>query len=97
MGNTIFYIIKILAAYLSQYILYLLYNQQHCFQPRFVLYPLDLYNDSAHCALHHFKKQHLYDEIEAEVCLYLNSNADILPNLWEPILDSACVLRYHET
>ena len=35
---------------------------------RCVLYPLDLYNDSAHYALTVFKKQFLYDEIEAEVC-----------------------------
>lgn len=34
---------------------------------RYVLYPLDLYNDSAHYALTVFKKQFLYDEIEAEV------------------------------
>ena len=34
-----------------------------------VLYPLDLYNDSAHYALTVFKKQFLYDEIEAEVNL----------------------------
>lgn len=40
---------------------------------RYVLYPLDLYNDSAYYALTKFKKQFLYDEIEAEVssfCLY---------------------------
>lgn len=34
---------------------------------RYVLYPLDLYNDSAHYAMTVFKKQYLYDEIEAEV------------------------------
>ena len=34
---------------------------------RYVLYPLDLYNDSAQYALTKFKKQFLYDEIEAEV------------------------------
>ena len=33
----------------------------------YVLYPLDLYNDSADCALYYFKKQFLYDELEAEV------------------------------
>ena len=33
----------------------------------YILYPLDLYNDTAHYALHHFKKQFLYDEVEAEV------------------------------
>ncbi|EQB77238.1 cytoplasmic FMR1-interacting protein 2 [Camelus ferus] len=32
----------------------------------YVLYPLDLYNDSAYYALTKFKKQFLYDEIEAE-------------------------------
>ncbi|KAF3834823.1 hypothetical protein F7725_027381 [Dissostichus mawsoni] len=35
----------------------------------YVLYPLDLYNDSANYALTKFKKQFLYDEIEAEVNL----------------------------
>jgi len=35
----------------------------------FVLYPLDLYSDSAHYALTRFKKQFLYDEVEAEVNL----------------------------
>ncbi|XP_046702615.1 cytoplasmic FMR1-interacting protein 1 homolog [Silurus meridionalis] len=35
----------------------------------YVLYSLDLYNDSAHYALTKFKKQFLYDEIEAEVNL----------------------------
>lgn len=35
----------------------------------YILYPLDLYSDSAHYALHHFKRQFLYDEIEAEVNL----------------------------
>ncbi|XP_038601625.1 cytoplasmic FMR1-interacting protein 1-like [Tachyglossus aculeatus] len=35
----------------------------------YVLYSLDLYNDSAHYALTRFKKQFLYDEIEAEVNL----------------------------
>ncbi|KPM03538.1 hypothetical protein QR98_0019710 [Sarcoptes scabiei] len=34
-----------------------------------ILYPLDLYNDSAHYALTKFKKQFLYDEVEAEVNL----------------------------
>ena len=34
-----------------------------------LLYPLDLYNDSAHYALNVFKKKFLYDEIEAEVNL----------------------------
>ena len=38
-----------------------------CF--RYILYPLDLYNDSAHYGLHQFKKQFLYDEVEAEVNL----------------------------
>ena len=35
----------------------------------YILYPLDLYSDSAHYALHHFGRQFLYDEIEAEVNL----------------------------
>lgn len=34
-----------------------------------ILYPLDLYNDSAHCALTKFCKQFLYDEVEAELNL----------------------------
>ncbi len=33
------------------------------------MYPLDLYNDSAHYALTVFRKQYLYDEVEAEVNL----------------------------
>ena len=33
----------------------------------YILYPLDLYSDSGHYALHHFRKQFLYDEVEAEV------------------------------
>lgn len=35
----------------------------------YILYPLDLYNDSAHYALTKFHKQFLYDEVEAEVNL----------------------------
>ncbi|KAG6463828.1 hypothetical protein O3G_MSEX014088, partial [Manduca sexta] len=35
----------------------------------YVLYPLDLYNDSAQYALTVFRKQFLYDEVEAEVNL----------------------------
>ena len=35
----------------------------------YILFPLDLYNDSANYALSVFKKQFLYDEIEAEVSL----------------------------
>ena len=34
-----------------------------------VLYPMDLYNDAAQYALTKFKRQHLYDEIEAELSL----------------------------
>lgn len=41
------------------------------FFARYVLYPLDLYNDSAYYALTKFKKQFLYDEIEAEVSFFL--------------------------
>ena len=33
------------------------------------MYPLDLYNDSANYALTVFRKQFLYDEVEAEVNL----------------------------
>lgn len=58
------------------------------FVPRYVLYPLDLYNDSAYYALTKFKKQFLYDEIEAEASDMLLpspkilglSNTDRLPN-----------------
>ena len=39
--------------------------------PRYVFFPLDLYNDSAQYALAVFKKQYLYDEIEAEVHVLL--------------------------
>ncbi|KAK7504118.1 hypothetical protein BaRGS_00004422, partial [Batillaria attramentaria] len=35
----------------------------------YILYPLDLYNDSAQYALLRFRRQFLYDEIEAEVNL----------------------------
>ena len=45
---------------------------------RYVLMPLDLYNDSADYALNVFKKRFLYDEVEAEVIIfslqYLKSN-----------------------
>lgn len=44
-----------------------------CITFRYVLYPLDLYNDSAHYALITFKKQFLYDEIEAEVSASLTT------------------------
>ncbi len=44
----------------------LIYNN-HSSPSRYVLYPLDLYNDSGYYALTKFKKQFLYDEIEAEV------------------------------
>ena len=37
----------------------------------YILYPLDLYSDSGHYALHHFRKQFLYDEVEAEVSVEL--------------------------
>ena len=43
-----------------------------CF--RYVLYPLDLYNDSAVYALTHFHQQYLYDECEAEVFIFLTVN-----------------------
>lgn len=35
---------------------------------RYILYPLDLYNDSAQYAIMKFHRQFLYDEVEAEVC-----------------------------
>lgn len=35
----------------------------------YIMYPMDLYNDSANRALHHLNSQYLYDEIEAEVNL----------------------------
>ncbi|EDQ89698.1 uncharacterized protein MONBRDRAFT_32353 [Monosiga brevicollis MX1] len=35
----------------------------------YILFPLDLYNDAANFALEHFKKQFLYDEVEAEADL----------------------------
>jgi len=38
-----------------------------CHVCRNILYLLDLYNDSAECALRRFNKQFLYDEVEAEV------------------------------
>ena len=34
---------------------------------RYLLFPMDLYNDSAECALTHFKQRYLYEELEAEV------------------------------
>lgn len=40
---------------------------------RFVLYPIDLYNDSANFALTQFQKQFLYDEVEAEVSRQLSA------------------------
>lgn len=39
------------------------------FMVEYLLYPLDLYNDSARYALTVFKQQFLYDEVEAEVNL----------------------------
>lgn len=45
-------------------------NNCHSPSSRYVLYPLDLYNDSGYYALTKFKKQFLYDEIEAEVTSY---------------------------
>lgn len=47
-----------------------LYYNCHSPSHRYVLYPLDLYNDSGYYALTKFKKQFLYDEIEAEVRFY---------------------------
>lgn len=45
------------------------YMFSHFDSRRCVLYTLDLYNDSAHFALTAFRKQYLYDEVEAEVNL----------------------------
>ena len=41
---------------------------------RYILYPLDLYNDSAHYALTLFHQQFLYDEVEAEVSGFRSRN-----------------------
>lgn len=49
--------------------LYSIMQQSLVLSHRCVLYPLDLYNDSAYYALTQFRKQFLYDEIEAEVNL----------------------------
>ena len=46
----------------------------------YALYPLDLYNDAAHCALHKFQKQFLYDEVIAGSSL-------------DPVLIRAVVIR----
>ena len=50
----------------------------------YILYPLDLYSDSAHYALHHFRKQFLYDEVEAEVqqlSIYPSIDPSIYPSI----------------
>ena len=44
------------------------------------MYPLDLYNDSAHYALTVFKKQFLYDEIEAEVINNYTTDFELFSN-----------------
>lgn len=45
---------------------------------RYILYPLDLYNDSAQYAIMKFHRQFLYDEVEAEVCtLFYQLHASI--------------------
>lgn len=36
----------------------------------YTLFPFDIYNDAANRALHTLKQQFLYNEIEAEVCLF---------------------------
>lgn len=58
---------------------------------RYVLYPLDLYNDSAYYALTKFKKQFLYDEIEAEV-----SSLHLYKALWghTALFDAAVHYRH---
>ena len=46
----------------------------------YALYPLDLYNDAAHCALHKFQKQFLYDEVaHLLICL---ANRCLVVFLW---------------
>lgn len=47
------------------------FTEDVSFLLRYVLYPLDLYNDSGEYAQSKFKKQYLYDEIEAEVSLHV--------------------------
>ena len=47
------------------------YMFRYLFLFRYVLLPLDLYNDSADYALNVFKKRFLYDEVEAEVCIFM--------------------------
>ena len=55
---------------------------------RYILYPLDLYNDSAQWALRNFVQQYLYDELEAEV----SCNA---PSFFpEVLLDSQLLVYY---
>lgn len=45
------------------------------------LYPFDLYNDTANCALTVFRKQFLYDEVEAELNLCFDYFVDIIGKL----------------
>lgn len=49
---------------------------------RYVLYPLDLYNDSGYYALTKFKKQFLYDEIEAEVESFLTCCCNLYVSIY---------------
>ena len=43
----------------------------------YVLYPLDLYNDSAHYALTKFKRQFLYDEVSGQSYFSLTIHMNI--------------------
>lgn len=62
-----FYVIvfTVLAASYLQF--YMLSSNYFFVYFRYILYPLDLYNDSANYALTMFRQQFLYDEVEAEV------------------------------
>ena len=56
---------------------------------RYILYPLDLYNDSAQYSLMRFKKQFLYDEVEAEV----TTQSPVGPCVHFQV--KSCLLHYH--
>ena len=58
----------------------------------YILYPLDLYSDSAHYALHHFRKQFLYDEVEAEV-QQLSIYPSIDPSIYPSVYMHTCTYR----
>ncbi|KAL5258591.1 hypothetical protein ACHWQZ_G009162 [Mnemiopsis leidyi] len=59
----------------------------------YILFPLDLYNDSANYALSVFKKQFLYDEIEAEVNLCFDQFVyNLSDNIFNYFRQKACIL-----